>query len=186
MKNIYIVGKAGSGKSTVATFLVEKYGYQVAKFAYPVYNLAYNYFDMKGKDRRLLQVLGTDIGRGQIDNNLWVTRFLQDMLMVEGTRKKLNLPTRFFILDDCRFINEHKLLKDMGWCGIYLDVPEDIRIQRLTGRDVNACVECLNHTSEVSVDVFKDDLIKVNANCSVEEMNLNVVSILEVFNVKEI
>ena len=55
LPNIYICGKAGAGKTYAAKYLMEKCGYIQAKFAFPVYGLAYDYFHMDKKDRLLLQ-----------------------------------------------------------------------------------------------------------------------------------
>jgi len=179
MKNIYLVGKAGSGKTTAALFLMATYGYKQSKFAFPVYNLAYNYLGMKDKDRKLLQVIGTDVGRNLIDHNIWINRFKEDMVMVEETLSILGRDRVFFVSDDCRFLNEHNILKEMGWLGIYLDVPDDVRIMRLSGRDGDAKIECLNHASETVIDLFKDELIKVDANCDMHTMNNNIKNVLE-------
>lgn len=178
MKNVYLVGKAGAGKTSAASFLINNYGFRQAKFALPVYNLAYNYLDMKDKDRKLLQVLGTDVGRGLIDYNIWIRRFKEDMIIVERTRELMGMPKVTFILDDCRFPNEHNILKELGWRGVYLEVPEEVRIWRLCGRDGDAKVECLGHKSETEIDLFKDELIKVDADCVMEEMNSRLIKVL--------
>jgi len=164
LPNIFFVGKAGSGKTYAVNYLVKHYGYVLAKFAYPVYNLAYNYFDMKNKDRKLLQVIGTDVAREQIDNNLWVNRFKQDIRIVEKTKLLLGLPVPKFALDDCRFINEYEILKGMGWVGFYLDVSDDIRFKRLKKRDGDTQIATLNHKSEVELDQFKNKLIVIDAS----------------------
>lgn len=176
--NIYICGKAGAGKSITAAYLKDKYGMVTAKFAYPVYELAYNYFSMKGKDRRLLQVLGSDVARNTINSNIWVNRFKEDIQIVEGTRKVLQLPPVNFILDDCRFENEHKILKEMGWVGLYLDVPDYIRVERLQNRDGTAQEATLNHPSELAVDTFKHELVQINASVPLLEMYAQIEKII--------
>ena len=49
--------------------MIKKYKYQVAKFAYPVYMIAEKYFNMKQKDRKLLQIIGTEAGRDKINSD---------------------------------------------------------------------------------------------------------------------
>ena len=83
MKNLYLVGMAGSGKSYSAQYLIEKYNYKLSKFAFPVYGIAEDYFGMRSKDRRLLQIIGTEAGRNIVDNDIWVNRFVQDIKIVE-------------------------------------------------------------------------------------------------------
>jgi len=169
LPNIYFVGKAGSGKTYSAKFMIEKYRYEVAKFAYPVYMIAEKYFGMKDKDRKLLQVIGTDAARDQINYEIWVNRFKEDMRIVRLTAGILNLPLPKFVMDDCRFPNEHAILKELGFVGIYIDVSDEIRKERLIGRDGKAQEATLNHKSETLIDTFKDDLIKVDGNGSLEE-----------------
>jgi dephospho-CoA kinase len=169
LPNIFFVGKAGSGKSYSAQFMVKKYNYQVAKFAYPVYMIAEKYFNMKDKDRKLLQIIGTDCGREQINQDLWVNRFKEDMTIARLTSEKIGYKLPKFVMDDCRFANENKVLKELGFVGIYLDVNDDKRKERLIGRDGSAQENTLNHSSELMIDSFKDELIKLDANGTLEE-----------------
>jgi len=179
LPNVYFVGKAGSGKTYSANYLIENYGYIRAKFAFPVYNLAFDYFNMKGKNRELLQAIGTEVGRNMVDGNIWINRFKEDIFIIEHTYKSLYKMEVNLVADDVRFPNEHKLLQSMGWVGIYLDVPDDIRVKRLANRDGNAQVETLSHSSETIVDSFKDDLIKADASGTLEHMYQQIGDILE-------
>ena len=169
MPNIYICGKAGAGKTYAAKYLMEHYGYVQAKFAYPVYDIARNYFGMKEKDRNLLQIIGTDCGRAKEYENIWVDRFCEDLRIVQRSREKLGLSKNNFIVDDCRFANEHEALKKCGWVGIYLDVSDEIREKRLAKRDGTSQKETLQHSSETSVDGFKDQLVKIDSSQTLEK-----------------
>jgi len=164
LPNIYFVGKAGAGKTFCARFLIEKYNYCHAKFANPVYMIAEKYFRMEGKDRKLLQTIGTDAGRDKINTDLWINRFKEDMEIVKITSKKMKMKTPKFVMDDCRFPNEHKILKSLGFVGIYLNVSDDIRKGRLILRDGTAQEETLHHKSETLIDTFKDELITMDAS----------------------
>ena len=179
MKNIYFVGKAGSGKTYSSNYLVKKYGYKIAKFAYGVYDIAYNYFDMKGKDRNLLQVIGTDIGRQLVDTEIWVKRFIQDTFIAQKTAEKLKKPITPLVCDDCRFINEHKALKKAGWVGVYLNVSDKIRIERLGKRDGDAQINTLQHSSETGIDSFKNELIRVDASGTLKDTYNNIEAALQ-------
>jgi len=167
--NFYICGKAGAGKTYAAKYLMDRFGYRQAKFAYPVYGIAEDYFDMKKKDRKLLQTVGTEAGRNALDEDIWVKRFVQDTQIVQMTRKLLNMEEIGFVCDDCRFPNEHKILSESGWVGLYLDVPDEIRKERLTKRDGDAQVTTLQHSSETSIDLFKDELIRIDSSQSLEK-----------------
>lgn len=165
--NVFFTGRAGSGKSYCAKFLIEKYGYIPAKMAYPVYEIARNYFNMTNKDRYLLQLIGTDIGRDLVNPNIWADRFYQDLFIVEETAKKLNKKV-LLVSDDVRFPNELKMLKDLGWKGINLVVPEEIRLSRLVSRDGDAQAEHLEHISETAIDHLVHDLVQLDSSASLE------------------
>ncbi len=167
---MYFVAPAGAGKTFGARYLVEKYGYVPAKFAYPVYHIAQDYFGMKDKDRRLLQVIGTDAGRNQLDPDIWVQRFSEDLCIVQETRRIMGLDPVAFVVDDVRFPNEHEALKSMGWVGIYLDVPPALRLARLEKRDGSAQEGTLGHESETKIEEFRSKLTIVDASGSLEDM----------------
>jgi dephospho-CoA kinase len=181
LPNIFFVGKAGAGKTYLSNYLIEKYGYIHSKMANSVYMLAEKYLGMSPtkKDRKLLQYLGTDVGRNKIHPDIWVNRFLLDTLIVEETAKYLYNKDVKFVSDDVRFFNEFSALAGQGWVGIYLDVSDEIRIKRLEGRDGDACIDRLNHESETALDVFKDQLIKVDVSGSLEQSYENLEQTLE-------
>ena len=178
LPSLYFVGKAGSGKSYCSKFMTDKYGYTVAKFAYPIYLIAEKYFNMQGKDRRLLQVLGTEAGRETINQDIWVNRFKEDMRMISTTTDILSMQPIKFVMDDCRFPNEHKILTELGFKGIYLNVPDKLRKQRLVGRDGKTQEDTFNHTSETSIDLFKHNLIQLDASGDLEDMYLKINNML--------
>lgn len=177
--NIYICGKAGAGKTYAAKYLMEKCGYIQAKFAFPVYGLAYDYFRMDKKDRKLLQTIGTDSARDAVDKDIWVKRFVEDTTIVQMTRQKLGLPNVGLVCDDTRFLNEKIVLEKNGWVGLYLDVSDEIRMERLKKRDGDAQQATLNHSSETTIDEFKDDLIQIDASQTVEITYKKLDSLIE-------
>lgn len=180
MRNIYLCGKAGAGKTAACNYIISKYGMVNARVSAPMYDLAYRYFGMKEKDRKLLQVLGTDVARKMISSSIWIERLLEDLYIVEKTREIMDMPKINFIVDDCRFLNEHNAFKSNCWLGIYLYAPEEIRIKRLVGRDGDAKVELLNHETESSIDVFKDELVQVDASGTLEEMYNNIEKVISI------
>lgn len=120
---IGLAGYARSGKNTVADLLGHKYK-QVA-FADPMRIALYKqnflvnpvlrvrdvvdeYGWDKAKDlypeiRQQLQILGTEVGRHMIDENVWVGIALRGML-----------PTDDVVITDVRFINEAVAIKKLG------------------------------------------------------------------------
>ena len=179
LPNLYLTGKAGSGKTYLANYLIEKYNYNRAKMANSVYMIAEKYLGMTKKDRNLLQYLGTDIGRNGIDQSIWVNRFVDDVWIAQETAKKLYNKELKFVSDDIRFENEHLVLQESGWIGLYLDVSDELRIKRLEGRDGDACVDKLQHVSETALDDFKDELIKVDVSGTLEQSYENLEQTLE-------
>ena len=112
-------GKMGSGKSEAVKFMRENYGDKIAlvKFAQPLYDIqeavydrisqAYSRPESFIKDRKLLQWLGTEWGRGTISETLWV-----DIWKAE-VRDQLKLG-KIVVCDDVRFDNEAEALREMG------------------------------------------------------------------------
>ncbi len=179
--NVYMVGKAGAGKTYMANYLIKKYNYSRAKMANSVYMIAEKYLGMNPdkKDRNLLQFLGTDVGRNLVDQDIWVKRFVNDVIIAQETSMGLYNKELRFVSDDIRFPNEHKVLKEGGWIGIYLNVDNDLRVERLTKRDGDACIDKLEHASETALDSFKNELIQIDVNGSLEQSYENLEQTLE-------
>lgn len=181
--NIYLVGGAGAGKTFLGQYLIKHFDYIQAKVANPVYAIAINYLGMspdpEKKDRPLLQYVGTEIGRKQVDNDIWVHRFTDDIWIAQQTAKDLYNKELKFVSDDVRFKNEHLAFKEAGWVGIYLDVSPEIRLARLKGRDGDAQEGSLDHESETALNEFKDELIQVDASGTLEQSYENLEQTLE-------
>jgi hypothetical protein len=62
----------GCGKTSIANYLVEKYNFKKFSFADDLKLYASEIFDMKVKDRKLLQQFGTKMK--EIDENIWIKR----------------------------------------------------------------------------------------------------------------
>ena len=155
--NIALIGKMGSGKSTIAQLLIEIYGYQKMSWAQPVKDiasLAYGPVDKAtgyevelpdgtpavrtGRD--ILQRIGTDAMRDQVDRSFWIRA---------GTRRIEARPDIHWVNDDTRFPNEADALARRGWVIVRVELPDDVRFSRM-GRRPTA--EELNHPSETSID----------------------------------
>jgi Cdc6-like AAA superfamily ATPase len=115
---IALTGKAGSGKTTAAKYIVEKYEYKRLRFAdklkQMMYVLGLSHEEVDGHlkhepckflggktPRHAMQTLGTEWGRELITPDLWVhalDRELQKYIWVEAEEK--------FVIDDLRFVNE--------------------------------------------------------------------------------
>lgn len=127
MSNIALVGPMHSGKTSVARFLVEEYGFEKIALADPVKdvsalmltsfdsyfggNRTYDREDMntiKGHPsiRKLLQLVGTELGRNwRGPEDIWITKFLETVAVT----------SRSVVNDDCRFVNEAERLRERGF-----------------------------------------------------------------------
>ena len=111
-------GKIGSGKTTAAFFLCDKYNYKRTRFAEPLKNMlralgcseAEVDGDLKqepcslfgGKTpREAMQLLGTEWGRA-LDSDIWVRAWERGL---RGTR---------VVVDDVRFPNEAASIRGLG------------------------------------------------------------------------
>lgn len=135
MQVIGLTGFAGSGKSTVANYLVEAHGFTRLSFAAPLKKMVLTLdpyvssgfddqfyrvseiLDTHGETeakvlfpeyRRLLQVLGTDCIRA-VDEDFWVNAAVAQMTDPDGK----------YVFDDCRFPNEAEVIKSYDRFGLW-------------------------------------------------------------------
>ena len=102
---IAIHGKMHSGKSTAAKYMQKRTRAVVRPFAKPIKDFA-TLLGWNGnkdkKGRRLLQLLGTEVGRECISDLIWVYKWQVDL----GDEDTV-------ICDDLRFQNEYDFLADL-------------------------------------------------------------------------
>jgi len=118
----------------------------------------------RGKDRKLLQLLGTDWGRS-IDVDLWVkaTQFRVNQHIEQ--RQSFDLLDEFYvIIDDCRFPNELDAFPDA--VKIRLESSEKLRLERAESWGDS------QHESETALDghVHSFDMIIQNENINIDQM----------------
>ncbi len=137
MKNLIVFcGLAGSGKTTAAEYLVANHGFTRMSFAAPLRDMlraigVSDYYLTDGKEkpcpalmgrtaRHCLQTLGTQWGRGHLDENIWAH--------IAGERIKAALAEgKLVVTDDCRFDNEAELLLGMGATIVVLHKAGEVR-----------------------------------------------------------
>jgi hypothetical protein len=175
---IGLIGKARSGKSTVAAYWAEKHGAVILSFALPLKILVYWALlrnPPPGADnpdweellwthrtpftRWLLQFIGTDIIR-HLDKDFFVDS------LIDEYRHDLN--SRLSVVTDVRFLNEATAIKNNG--GII------VRVVREGHGDL---IEAgATHISETELDSYQADFI-ISASEGVENLKLKAD---EVFN----
>lgn len=144
--NIGLIGKLGSGKTTAANYLVSEHGYRRHSLADPMREIIrIVYPNMLGKSdpryRPLMQKLGTDWFRSY-DPDVWVNCLLA----------RVELDIHRIVVDDVRFVNEARILRDKGWKLIYINASDEVRKQRCIERDGHWDESVLDHPSETQIE----------------------------------
>ena len=130
-------GKAGSGKDTMADFLVTRYGFEKASFAYALKSLCVNLGWNGQKDeagRKLLQDLGTVLRT--YDKDFWLRP------VVSYIAKN---PHKHIVITDVRHINEAQAVKNIG--------GKLIRIDRENAYSMGILQQ---HESELALDKYTE------------------------------
>ena len=150
---IALSGRCGSGKTTVAQYLVEKFAdddnhrYIRGSFAKGVKDVATKYFRMDPlkKDRALLQKVG--VAMREIDSEVWVNTLLDDLDVGTPSFDKQNI-----VVDDMRFPNEYVALKRLGFVMVRLEASAKVRKKRIPDTYCEGV-----HISETAIDDFPFD-----------------------------
>ena len=106
---IAVYGAIGSGKSTAAEHLAKKLHAVVKPFAKPIKDFAsiLGWNGLKDtKGRRLLQLLGTEVGRECISDTIWIDKW---QAALDNTGQNCTV-----ICDDLRFRNEYEHLDELA------------------------------------------------------------------------
>lgn len=141
--NIAFVGKAGAGKTTAAQLLVDHFGYTRLSFAAPLKEIAVQLWGEDAKtDRDKLQKLGVAVR--EIDPDTWA-EILEERYLT-------STPDTPFVVDDCRFPNEHDLLRYHGFLVVRVIAPKQLRIVRLEHNGKLQDETQLEHASETALD----------------------------------
>lgn len=123
-----ITGKAGTGKDTVANYLVNEHGFKKDSFAAPLKRLVGDIFCVPDRIlnpiteedrlrreqpmdewpqftvRKLLQFIGTELFRNHVDRDVWVKSLCQRIM---------NDSHPLYVISDVRFPNELDVLKNI-------------------------------------------------------------------------
>ena len=176
MKVFLIAGKARSGKDTLGDFFfsnLEKEGKKVCKMrmATYIYYYATKYFGWDGKDetkpRELLQQLGTEIIRKQVDPKFHVKRFIEDV-------KVLSFFFDYAVITDVREPLEIEYPKEhiSDVVAISIERPDNTSYNELNSKQQK-------HYTELALDNFNDYDYKVVNDGTLEDLEKKVLDILE-------
>jgi len=160
---IAIGGKMGTGKSSLADFLVKCFQFKKYSFAAKLKELASDLFDMEIKDRQLLQVLGTKVR--EVEQNAWCNYIMK--------RINREAPLRA-VIDDMRYLNEAEILKENEFTLVRLYTSKHIVAKRgIAGFSF----EALRHSSEVEIDAIDPDF-SIDTSGTLERAYENILAVL--------
>jgi dephospho-CoA kinase len=147
-KIIAFTGLAGSGKTLASKWLADNRGYQVQSFAAPIKKMvsavwpqceekSASYEEFGGKTlRQAYQLLGTEWGRQLMWEDIWVQKLIDSMASDIS-----------YVIDDLRFTNEAKALKDAG--AIIIEIQRKGSLK-------------MGHASEQGIDSAYIDMVLTN------------------------
>lgn len=156
IKKIGIMGKMGSGKTTLANKIIELDSRFIRiSFADKIKEIARELFSMRHKDRQLLQDIGSKMR--EIRSSVWIDYVIGTIIKKGYTH---------IVIDDVRFEDEIQALKRCGFHLVYLDIDEEARIQRLQKRDADFTLETYHghskHQSEQVDQYLEHADVKIN------------------------
>lgn len=110
-----------------------------------------------GKNRTLLQHVGTEVGRA-IDEDLWVRIFAGAIENAPEETKIVNDNLRFYP-------NEFDCLASLGFTTVYIEAPEEVRFDRyLAAYGVARSLEQKSHSSESHLGKIKENSDYIYSN----------------------
>lgn len=151
---IALIGKARSGKSSIARYLVEQHGFTRYAFGDELKRLAHEVFDIdasSNKDRGLYQFFG-QVCRER-DEDVWLRKVF---------RKIERENPDSILVEDVRQPNEYHALKAAGYTLIRVEAPEALRIHRAIESGDTFNLRDLTHDTETALDGFAADFTVVN------------------------
>lgn len=205
----YIIGKAGSGKDYISDIIKEMYpGYTSIAIAEPLYELAEALKNDNMEEftailkslgfanyqvDEVIKMVSEDINIDEIKDNLIKKprKALQSLgdivrsidkysLIFKALRKSIG-PV---IITDVRLPLEGAMLKSVGYKGLKILVDDDIRKERLKGRDnlVKFSNDMSMHPTETKTDDIVYDFEIINNNNSRENLNEQLSKIIKTIN----
>ena len=197
---IGLVGHKGTGKDTVAQYLVEKYGFKQFSFASILKDVLSIVFGWsremlegttkesrewrevvdpfwKCSPREALQKVGTDCFRNIIDPDIWVKSVQKQILTGKYER---------VVISDCRFINEINLIHELKGTLIWVQRinDESKKYIKTTNESTEQQIEKwskLGHKSEWEflLDIEKQKHIELSNEYSIQRLYDNIDSIMK-------
>jgi dephospho-CoA kinase len=186
--HLILSGKFCSGKTTMAQYLVDHYGYHKYAFADKLkqitYDLFESYIDDK-KPRKLLQVTGDTIRNickdVYGDKEVWV-KYLKN-------RIEKDIDTFGYeriVIDDCRYLNElYAFTTTPGWKSVRIEVARHVQSERY--RNIygeRPTIESMNFVSELQLDLEQFNWV-IDNNGSLTDFFIEIEKMLELMPARQ-
>jgi len=173
MNGIAFYGKMGAGKSTLAKALSSQYNNMqmdyypnIYSFGAGVKKCAKDYFDTETKDRDLL--VGIGMKMREVHEDVWIDYLQRNMQ--KDAKKCQQLKMRHIpIVDDLRFENEYKYLKENGFKIIKLHISPELQEHRLRLLYPDDWQTHLNYSSHISENSNLEYHLEIDSKDSVED-----------------
>lgn len=159
-------GKICSGKTTCAERVcATNPGFVKLSFASKLKELAVELFDMKNKNRYLLQTLGSKLK--EIDQEVWIKYTMKEC------RKHTHI-----VIDDVRFPNEYRKLKENGFTIIRLNIDKELQVKRIKKlyKDSESQLSRLDNETETALDGWEFDYVLDAGDPQMELKILNIIN----------
>jgi dephospho-CoA kinase len=172
MKNLFIMGKAGAGKDTLAEILRDKHGYRLVTFADNI-RLEYGrFFDGKNArtDRAKLQQIGQTY-KQLYGEDVW-TRMLLDEVKYE----KEHFDNQFAVTDGRHQIEYDVFVIQEKYLPIWVDCCDEERYERLVKRDGTLQEEALKNECQ---DLWDSDAYILNNRGTIEQLENGIATLMK-------
>jgi len=169
MMNVFIMGKAGSGKDTAAEILRDMYGYNLITFADNI-RFEYSRFfpDQNARtDRSKLINIG-ETYKKLYGMDVWVRLLLEDII---------NESDKYVITDGRHQIEYDTFVTKEKYAPIFVDCPDEMRFARLMKRDGTLQEEALKKECQ---DLWSANTYHLDNSGTIKELEGRIYRLLKV------
>ena len=174
MKDIFLIGKAGSGKDTVAEILEEFYDYRLVAFADDIRAEYTRFFLEKNPrtDRAKLIEIG-ETYKKLYGTDVWTRLLIQEINVLDNSA---DYAERFVVTDGRHKIEYDTFVGGLDYVPIFIDCPEEIRYARLLARDGTLQEEALKLECQ---DLWEAPAFVLDNSGTLEQLKINIEALVD-------